>query len=219
MRLKPSTRSFGPSLPRVPFALALRRRPRLRSALAMAAAVVIGLLVAGSVSRAERVRAAWGRSQTVVVATRDLPAGHVVGAGDTGRRRAPAGLVPPGALASAPTGRAVRVPVLEGEIVLDGHIATGDAVGVAARLPAGTRAVAIPIEAGTAPPLRVGQRVDVVAVAAAGDDHPPGFLLAEAVPVVDVREGAASVAVDRQAVPRIALALAAGAVSLAVVAP
>ena len=109
--------------------------------------------------------------------------------------------------------------VLRGEIVVRGHLAAGEAVGVAARLPPGTRAVAIPTEAGTAPPLQVGQRVDVVAVAAAGDAHPPGFVLAEAVPVVDVRDGAASVAVDPAAVPRIALALAAGAVSLAVVAP
>ena len=98
VRLKPSHRPLGPSLPRVPLALALRRRPRLRSALAIALAVLpSGSLVAGSVRGADRVRASWGRRVLVVVA-------HA-GPADGARRatsmtpiavEVPVGLAPPG---------------------------------------------------------------------------------------------------------------------------
>jgi Flp pilus assembly protein CpaB len=219
MRPKPPVRPLVPSLPRVPFALALRRRPRLRWALVALLALCVGLLVQGAVSRADAVRAAWGRTRTVVVATRDLPVGHVLGAGDTARKEVPAALAPPGALAAVPAGRAVRMPVFDGEVLVQRRLAPPGVGGVAARLPAGMRAVAIPTEPGTAPRLQVGQRVDVVAVAASSDGSVPGFVLARAAPVVDVREGAAAVAVDPEVVPRIAVALAEGAVSLALVAP
>jgi Flp pilus assembly protein CpaB len=219
MRPKPAVRHLVPSRPGLPLALALRRRPRLRWALAAAAAAVLGLLVAGAVNRAERARAAWGRTQTVLVATHDLAAGLELEAGDTEARTVPVAAAPRGAVTSAPAGRVVRLPVLGGEVLVRGRLAGTGVTGVAALLPHGTRAVAIPTEPGTAPPLRVGQRVDVVAVAAGSDGAVPGFVLARAAPVVDVREQAASVAVDPDAVPRIAVALAEGAVSLALVAP
>jgi Flp pilus assembly protein CpaB len=217
MRPKPAVRHLVPLRPGL--ALALRRRPRLRSALAVAGAVVLGLVVSGVVSRAERTRTAWGRTQTVLVATHDLAAGHELEPGDTEARTVPVAAATPGAVASAAPGRLVRMPVLAGEVLLRRRLAGTGATGVAALLPHGTRAVAIPIEPGTAPPLRVGQRVDVVAVAAGSDGAVPAFVLARAAPVVDVREQAVSVAVDPDAVPRIAVALAEGAVTLALVAP
>jgi Flp pilus assembly protein CpaB len=219
MRPKPSVRSLGPSLPRVPFALALRRRPRLRWALVALVALCVGLLVQGTVSGADRTRAAWGRTRTVLVATRDLPAGHVLVGGDATARQVPAALAPPGALAAVPVGRTVRIAVLDGEVLVGRRLSASGVSGVAARLPAGTRAVAVPTEPGTSPRLLVGQRVDVVAVAASSDGPAPGFVLARAALVVDVREDAAAVAVDPAVVPRIAVALAEGAVSLALVAP
>jgi Flp pilus assembly protein CpaB len=217
MRPKPAVRHLVPARPSL--ALALRRRPRLRWAVVAAGAAVVGLLVSGAVSRAERARAAWGRTQTVLVATRDLAAGHELEPGDTDARTVPVAAAPEGAVASVDPGRAVRMPVLAGEVLVRRRLAGAGATGVAALLPHGSRAVAIPIEPGTAPPLRVGQRVDVVAVAAGPDGSVPGFVLARAAPVVDVREEAASVAVDPDVVPRIAVALAEGAVSLALVAP
>jgi hypothetical protein len=89
---------------------------------------------------------------------------------------------------------------------------------VAALLPEGARAVAVPAEASAVPPLEVGHRVDVLAVGAA-DGRAVASVLAASALVVDVGEHAVTVAVDPGAVPRIAAALAAGAVTLALVAP
>jgi Flp pilus assembly protein CpaB len=209
-----------PPLPRVRIALALRRRPRLRLALATAAAVVLGLAVARVASDAEATRAAWGGTRTVLVATRDLPAGHRIGLGDTEPRRLPRALVPPGALATAPTGQVVREPVLEGEVLPRRRLGRAGSAGLVALLPAGTRAVAVPRDPATVPPVRVGQRVDVVAVVGGGSaGGPPALVLARAAPVVSVDEDAIAVAVAPATVPRVAAALAEGAVTLAVVAP
>ena len=88
---------------------------------------------------------------------------------------------------------------------------------LAARLPAGTRAMAIPVVPGTAPALVLGDRVDVLVALApeAAGDGPPGFALATDVLVVDVSDAAVTVAVPADTAPRIAVALGAGAVTLA----
>ncbi len=210
-------RSAPAALPRVPFALTLRRRPRLRRGLAVALALVVGLLVHRTVATADAVRAGWGPRAPVAVATRDLAPGHVVEAGDVRVVELPPAATPPGALRRVPEGRIVRSLVLEGETLTRRRVAGSDALGVAALLPEGTRAVAIPVEPGTAPPLRVGQRVDVVA-AGIGDDGAAGAaVIAAAVPVLAVDEHAATVAVAKGDLPDVVAALAAGAVALALV--
>ena len=79
--------------------------------------------------------------------------------------------------------------------------------------------MAVPVEAGTTPPLVVGDRVDVLVAVApeAAGGGAPGFVLAEAVLVVDVAEQAVTVAVPRDVAPRLAVAFGHGAVSLALV--
>lgn len=220
MRRQPPVRQLGPSLPRLPLALALRRRPRMRWALVGSVALVLGLVVSHVIDEAAATRTAWGRTRTVRVAARDLEVGHVLRAGDTHVLTVPVSAAPPGALHGAATGRVVRSSVLEGDVLVERRLSERGASGVAARLPPGTRAVAIPVEAGTAPPLEVGQVVDVIAVVA-GDaaGAAPGFVLAAAAPVVQVGELAVTVAVEPELAPRIAVALAQGAVSLALVAP
>jgi len=122
--------------------------------------------------------------------------------------------VPAGALGRVGRGRVVRSAVLRGEVVLGRRLAAPDVGGVAALLPEGTRAVAIPADEGDAPPLLVGQRVDVVAVAA-DDGGPAAGVIAAGALVVDVAEHAVTIAVDAEAVPRVVSALAAGAIALA----
>jgi pilus assembly protein CpaB len=179
---------------------------------------VIGLLVARTVEDAQATRAAWGATRSVLVATRDLPAGHRLGLGDTEPRRLPRAVVPPGALATAPAGQVVREPILQGEVVPRRRLGRAGSAGLVALLPAGTRAVAVPRDPATVPPVRVGQRVDVVAVVADGSAGPPAVVLARGAPVVAVGDDAVALAVAPATVPRVAAALAAGAVTLAVVA-
>jgi Flp pilus assembly protein CpaB len=89
--------------------------------------------------------------------------------------------------------------------------------GLAARLPPGHRAVALPRQAGTTPEVETGQRVDVIVVLAAEEaaDGPPGLVVAAAALVVDVAEDAITVAVEPDEATRVAVALAAGVVTIA----
>lgn len=199
--------------------LALRRRPRLRSALTAAVALACGLAVFATLEQAEGARRAWGRPVPVLVATHDLTPGTELDSTNTRVVTRPGPLVPTGALRDLPRDRRLGEAVYEGEVIHGERLAAGTLSATAARLPVGTRAMAVPVDAGTVPRLVVGDRVDVlVAVppeAAVGG--PPGFVLAEAVLVVDVTEQAVTVAVGRDDAPRLAVAFGQGAVSLALV--
>ena len=199
--------------------LALRRRPRLRSALSAAMAVACGLAVFATLERAEGARRAWGDGVPVLVAVGDLAPGTRLDASNTRVALLPQPLVPAGALSDLPRDGRLVEAVYEGETIRSERLAARALSAVAARLPAGTRAMAIPMEAGLVPALTIGDRVDVLvavpAEAAAGG--PPGFALAEAVLVVDVTEQAVTVAVPRDLAPRLAVAFGQGAVSLALV--
>ena len=202
-------------------ALTLRRRPRLRAALVAAVALPCGLAVAAIVQQAEDARDAWGAATRVLIATDDLDAGDRLTARNSRLVDLPSPLVPRGALTAPPTDERVAAPVLDGEIVRVERLAPSGTSAVAARLPAGTRAMAIPIEAGTTPSVRVGDHVEVLValppeVAGGG---PPGFSLAEDVPVVDVTDAAVTIAVGRDVAPRLAVAFGQGAVTLALLAP
>ena len=120
--------------------------------------------VAMTVQAAERTRAAWGAPIPVLVATDDLAAGDRLDAGQhEGRRARPEPLVPDGALTSLPDRRSGRGRDVRRR---------GGPGGAAGARPAprpwppacppGTRAMAIPVEPGTTPPLVVGDRVDVL---------------------------------------------------------
>ncbi len=198
-------------------ALTLRRRPRLRSALVLVVSLLCGVAVATTVHGAEQARRAWGHPTDVLVATRDLDAGERLDDGNTRLEPHPAPLVPDGALTALPDDARAREPVYEGEVLRVERLAPRGRSTVAARLPDGTRAVAIPIEPGTTPPVARGDRVDVLVAlpAEAAGGGPPGFELASDVVVVDVSDAAVTVAVPRDVAPRLAVALGQGAVTLA----
>jgi Flp pilus assembly protein CpaB len=138
--------------------------------------------VAGDLASLHRRAARLGPPTAVVVAARDLPLGATVKAGDVAVRRLhqppPGSLGDPGAAA----GRVVAVPVLAGSPLLERHLAPPGRPGLAALVPAGMRAVRVPVEAEWA--LPAGSVVDVLAH---GD---PAGLLPGSEPARTVVQGA-----------------------------
>jgi Flp pilus assembly protein CpaB len=176
-------------------------------ALAMLTALLVGQLAAG----ASAARRRWSPGDPVVVLRRSLPAGAAVEPDDVERRRLPAAAVPVGALRSLPTGARAVIPLHRGEVVLADRVS--GASGVTARLPAGTRGIAVPIDIGL--PLRIGDRVDVLATfdaQVAGDA--PTFAVATGAVIVHVGKDSVTVAVRESAAAKVAYALTAGAVTL-----
>lgn len=200
-------------------ALSLRRHPRARDALVGCVAVVIGLTVMSAVRAASDAKASWGPGETVVVATRDIAPGDALDAGNTAVVSRPEAVVPGDAVRSVEPGARAGEAVYAGEVVRAARLAPANLSGLAARLPSGTRAVALPVEPGTAPALERGDRVDVLVALApeAAGDGPPGFALATGVLVVDVGDASVTVAVSPNTAPRIAVALGQGAVTVALV--
>jgi Flp pilus assembly protein CpaB len=217
-----------PAFP-VPLSVRARRaivRPAVRRTAVAALAVVTAVAVASLVDAAGAARDRWGATRPVAVATRDLGPGDVVDAGVVEVRELPRGVVGEATLPEAPVGAVVRHPILAGEPVAPVRLAPDGLTGVAALVPAGERAVAIPLGPAGVPPLAVGDLVDVVTVVpggatssadgASGDgSSDPAFTLVERAAVVDVAEEAVTIAVPDRDAPRVAWAVANGAVVLA----
>jgi Flp pilus assembly protein CpaB len=212
MRPKPRRRRFR-------VGLTLRRQPRIWWLLTLSTAAAVGWVVSSIVTEADRTRAAWGTTAVVVVATRDIAAGEPLDGDDVDLAERPLALVPEAALEELPIGQVAADAIAAGEVVVAARLAPMGLTGLAATLPAGSRAVAIPVEVGMAPPLSVGDRVDVLVALApdAAGNGPPGFVVAAEALVVAVDEGAVTVAVRAPIAPRIAVALGTGAVTLALV--
>jgi Flp pilus assembly protein CpaB len=164
-------------------------------------------------ARADAVVARWGRSSSVVVATRSVPLGGEVRAGDVRVVRMPRSLMPPGAVRSlsAAVGRWALAELSTGEVVLRRRLAPDGVRGLAALVPEGWRAVAVPMD-------QAGVRVDVgdvVDVLATFDTVEPAAPVVSGALVVDVREDAVTVAAPFDATTRLAAALTHGTVTLA----
>jgi Flp pilus assembly protein CpaB len=193
-------------LPRLPrrARIALATRPlvhwTLTLALAAGAAAVVGRLAAS----AEDARARWGTTRPVVVTTRAIAAGETVDGRDTASRALPAALVPPTAVTAVADGAVAAAPLDAGEIVTTARLGRAGRSPVAALVPPGWRAVAVP-----APPpglaLAVGDVVDVF-----GAD-----VTAHGARVVRVTGDAAVIAVPEADAGFVAAAVAAGGVELA----
>lgn len=221
MRPTPRSRRSVGARPRFRFrpGLLLRRQPRLWWAVMLSVALATGSVVSTLVAQADRTRLAWGTSELVLVAERDLAAGDELRPEDVALVRRPRSMIPASALAELPERATLRAVVLRGEVVVAERLAPSGLTGIAATLPPGTRAVAIPTEPGMAPPLKVGDRVDVLVAlpAESAGDGPPGFAVAAGALVVAVNEAAVTVAVSRDNAPRIAVALGQGVVTLALI--
>jgi hypothetical protein len=215
-------------------------RPTVRRLAVGVLALVTGLSVATLVHQAGAEQRRWGATRPVVVAVDELWPGDVVGASSVEVRTLPEGMIPAAPLADDPVGATVRQPILAGEPVVAARLAPHGLTGTAALVPAGHRAVAVPVGPTAAPPLGVGDLVDVVTVVPLGGsgvgersgsdagfgsgasdggtgrrlDDEPAFALATDAPVVEVTDQAVTVAVPERAAPRVAWSVANGTVVL-----
>ena len=220
-----------PTLPSLPVRRLLRRARRSPAAW-WAAAAALALFVATQVAAldddAAARRQAWGDAVQVVVAARPLSAGDVVGPGDMTVQQWPAAMLPDGALAEVPAGRTVVAQIVAGEAVVADRVAPTGLRGVAALIPEGHRAIAVPSSSGgfgtDVPAFAVGDRVDVLATfdvidvddLEASRSEPTGIVARDAL-VVDVTETAVTVAVLEHDTTRVAFAVARGTVTLALI--
>jgi Flp pilus assembly protein CpaB len=220
----------------LPRAAARRIRRLLRSPVAfLLAAVALGVVTVGIMNgltgQARADAAALGGLRSVPVATHALDAGDEIGAGDMTMRRLPTRLIPRGAVATRAEGRIAVVPIAPGEVLLQSKLAPWGLRGAAALLPQGTRALAVPVGGGT-PPLAVGNHVDLLAAfspdrGAASPDSTsdstdtgtsssdPSFAVAEDALVIAIGHDTITVAVDQDAAPSVAYAIAAGTIVVA----
>jgi Flp pilus assembly protein CpaB len=220
----PSRLALGDAAPRW-----RRSRSRIgRWVLAIGLAVVAAALVSHLTGQATETVAGWGQTRSVLVARHDLGPGRAVTADDVVRRDLPDAAVPasavtdvpPGGSTGSPIGRVVTSLIVAGEVVSRQRLAPDGVQGIAALVPDGHRAVAVPTE-GTGLALRVGDRVDVFApgrtdstTATRSDRADP---VATNAVVVDVSTNAVTIAVDRSEVAALARALGQGTPVLALI--
>jgi Flp pilus assembly protein CpaB len=170
-------------------------------------AAITAAVVAALLGRAVEAEARYGRTQPVAVARRTLAPGDPVG-GSVAVEEWPKALVPDGAMTAVPPGdRVVVADVAEGEPLVAGRVSGGGGRGAAALVPPGHRAIAVPLlVAGL--PLRLGDRVDLIATSGGGDPS--------AVPFTDDALAPWSAAADEVATDAVVVAVADESVTVAV---
>ena len=144
----------------------LAGRRRWRRAFVAVAVLVTALVVTAQFRAVEAARSRWADTRVVAVARHDLGPGDVIDSGSVELREVAAASVAPAALEELPAGSVVRHPVAEGEPLVAGRLAPDGLTGLAALVPEGERAVAVPVGPSGRPPLALGDRVDVLAVTA-----------------------------------------------------
>lgn len=154
-----------------------------------------------------------GRTITAPIALRDLAVGSTIEASDIDQRQvAPPDLLGGVALVDDPVGRVVTSAILAGEAIVEHRVAPDGLSGVAALVPAGHRAVALPVT--LAPlPVTVGDRVDVLVAAAEGVFTTD--VVARDALVVATSAEMVTIALDEQSATEVADGLASGVVTLA----
>lgn len=140
-------------------ALTKARLDRRRLA-AVALAAVATVLTAQAIQRSQTVQTQLGRTETVVMANRDLPVGHRIEATDVVVRQRPVGHLPPGSFRRQDdvVGAVIVAATVEGE-ALAAHRISGHRLGL---LP-NERALTVPFPLAL-PPLMVGDAVEVMGV-------------------------------------------------------
>ncbi|MEZ5320972.1 MAG: RcpC/CpaB family pilus assembly protein [Microthrixaceae bacterium] len=174
--------------------------------LAVAALILTAnwLVVGSHTRRLDAATRRWGHTRRVAVARNALPAGNPLSTRNVELRAIPTALLPSGVLDARRFGKGagyrLRIDVGAGEILTDRHIGRSTSA-LAAQVPSGSRAIAIPFGAGDAqavPTLHRGDRVDLLApaspedasaVVATGAPVPLGTLVADAL-VISARRTA-----------------------------
>lgn len=185
----------------------------VRRAVVVLMALVTGLAVVSLLRSAETARDRWGARRRVAVAQHDLQRGDVVRPESVVIRELPRAAVADAALGEVPVGRVVREPIAAGEPLVPTRLAPDGLVGLAALVPEGYRAVAVPAGPAGVPRLHPGDEVDLLAAVPTGDGVTAEPVpLAERAPVIDVGEASVTVAIPIPAASRVVGALMEGVV-------
>jgi Flp pilus assembly protein CpaB len=186
------------------------RRPPLYWAVVALLAAAPAVVVGAQIAEARRARDGWLERRTILVTRHPVATGDVLADADVESKSWPVALVPDGAVDSLPDPAVATAPMAAGEPVVAARLGRPAAGPVAALVPGGHRAIAVP--RGDAPlPLTVGDRVDVVAAV----DPAVGDVVAADALVVHVDEATVVVAVDAARLPAAAAAVVAGSAVLA----
>lgn len=200
----------------------IRRHPLLFWVAAGTLSLVTGITVTQVLGRAEVEASRFGDMRPVLVATKDVPAGNILGPNNTEVRSHPSALVPKDALHSAVDGVVVSADIKHGEAVLNARLAPGGLSTTASLIPPGGRAIAVPTGVGSLA-LERGDRLDVLATlntptSATGppttDAAAPTFPIARNAVVIAVNEENVTLALTEEEAARVAYALTAGVVTL-----
>jgi Flp pilus assembly protein CpaB len=210
-------------------------KPAARRTMIAIAAVFTAVLMGALVRAGADARDLWGATRAVAVAQRDLAPGDIVDASAVEMRELPEAVISKAVLESEPVGAVVRFPVKADEPLVDDRLAPHGLSGVAALVPDGHRAVAVPGGQPGTPPVQLGDMVDVLVVLPAAGATPgtsgpglpedgftrgePAFPLVSGALVIDVSEQAVTIAVPRDDAPRVAYAITNGVVVLALTGP
>jgi len=197
-----------------------RRSRALRWGMATILAATVAVSVTSASSRAQRTLAGYGTLRRVPVARHDLSVGHTLAPGDLEWRNLPPAAVPDDVVLGSPVGRTVVDRVARGEVIAKLRVAPDGLSALAALVPTGHRAVALPRRS-TELALVAGDRVDVLAAprvgSEVGDGSGPAQVVARAAPVLAVTDQSVVVAVGPGEAGSVAAALAQGQPVLALV--
>ncbi len=139
------------------------RRLDRRRVIAIALALIVGLITQGAVTRARQTVASLGTTHPVAVASTEIEAGAELTLDNIRIEQRPVGHTPVGAISTDASGidvigRIAAASIVAGEIVVERRVVSGaDAVGI------DERAVSIPIPLAP-PPLQIGDVVELVGV-------------------------------------------------------
>lgn len=192
----------------------LRYHPAVRwVALAALLALAVTVVQRTTAGAAEE-RHQWGATRIVAVARHRIAMGSSIDTGDVESRAWPLAMVPQGAVEAVAPGRTAAATIEAGEAVVASRLAPDGVHGMAALVPGGWRALAVPV-APTVLTLAVGDHVDLIAgfdVGNASPDRSPSLVVARDAIVVAVDEQRVTVAVPDDDAERVAFAIVAGTV-------
>ena len=192
--------------------MGLHIRRILRSRLVVwSLALTVGWASASVVASARDEGRSWGRRRRVAVAVRPVAEGSAITTADVALRSLPVALIPPGAILSAAglAGRIARSPLFAGQALVHEQIAGPRLSPTRVLIGRGRRGVAI-ATGDARPPLRVGDRVDVIAAHGLSDGPGPVGVVARNAEVVAVVDRSVTVAVDAHDAVMVADAMASG---------
>ena len=141
---------------------------RLKIVIAAAAGLLAVIIALGYLRVREQALLAMAAPQLVVVANADMAPGRIIGEGDVSVQQVPARYEQPGAFndLSEVVNRIVVAAILQGEQVTASKVVFATAEPLAAKLPAGRRAVTMAVSAisGVSGLVEPGDYVDIIAI-------------------------------------------------------